>query len=44
MVTLRNVIDTRDGRYYSVVIVKKSKAKWFVPATEEDIPGGEDQE
>ena len=31
MVTLYDVVDTRNGKYYSVVIVKASKAKWFVP-------------
>ena len=32
MVTLRNVIDTRTGKYHSIVIVSKRHAKWFVPA------------
>ncbi len=36
MVTLRNVVDIRDNRYYSIVIVKKNKAKWFVPANAEE--------
>ena len=39
MITLRDVIDIRDGRYYSVVVVKKRMAKWFIPASE----GGEEE-
>lgn len=35
-VTLYNVIDIRTGQYYSVVKVKESKAKYFVPA-EQDL-------
>lgn len=35
MIELKNVIDTRNGQHYSVVRVKESKAKWFVPAVEE---------
>lgn len=31
-VRLYDVIDIRDGRYYSVVIVNEKKAKYFVPA------------
>lgn len=34
-VTLYNVMDTRDGRVYSVVIVDKRKQKWFVPVVQE---------
>lgn len=30
MITLYDVTDIRDGRHYSVVMVKASKAKWFV--------------
>jgi len=36
MITLRDVIDIRDGRYYSVVRVKSRMAKWFIPASEGD--------
>lgn len=32
MITLHDVIDIRDGRHYSVVIVSQRKAKYFVPA------------
>ena len=32
MITLHDVIDTRTGRHYSVVMVKANKAKWFIPA------------
>lgn len=32
MVTLYDVIDIRTGNHYSVVKVKKNKAKWFVSA------------
>ena len=32
MITLYNVIDIRDNRHYSVVIVSERKAKYFVPA------------
>lgn len=32
MVTLYDVIDTRNGRYYSVVVVTERKAKYFIPA------------
>lgn len=31
MIKLVNVIDTRDGRHYSVVIVSERKARYFVP-------------
>lgn len=34
MVTLYDVIDTRNGRYYSVVVVTERKAKYFIPAEE----------
>lgn len=34
MIELKNVIDTRNGQHYSVVRVKESKAKWFIPAEE----------
>lgn len=36
MIKLYDVVDIRDGRYYSVVIVKKNKAKWFAPYVEEE--------
>lgn len=36
MVKLYNVIDTRNGNYYSVAIVSEKKAKYFVPAEEEN--------
>ena len=31
MVTLYDVIDTRNGRFYSVVVVSERKTKYFVP-------------
>lgn len=34
MITLYNVMDIRNGREYSVVIVKENKARWFVPIEE----------
>lgn len=34
MVTLYNVMDIRTGNVYSVVVVKASKAKYFVPVEE----------
>ena len=34
MITLYDVIDIRNNRHYSVVVVKESKAKWFIPANE----------
>lgn len=34
VVKLHNVIDTRTGRYHSVAIVFKEKAKYFRPAPE----------
>ena len=34
MITLYNVIDTRDGRHYSIAIIKESISKWFVPIEE----------
>ena len=37
MVTLYNVIDTRTGNYYSVVIVKQRNAKWFREVNNENI-------
>ena len=36
MVTLYNVIDTRTNQYHSVAIVSKRKAKFFVPAEENE--------
>ena len=36
MIKLYDVVDIRDGRYYSVVIIKKNKAKWFIPYVEEE--------
>ena len=32
MVTLYNVMDIRDNRVYSVVIISQRKVKYFVPA------------
>lgn len=32
MITLYNVIDTRNGRFYSVVVVSERKSKYFIPA------------
>lgn len=34
MVTLYDVIDTRNGQHYSVVVVSEEKAKFFVKAGE----------
>lgn len=34
-VTLYSVIDTRTGKYHSVVVVSKNKAKYFIPAVQE---------
>lgn len=42
MIKLYDVVDIRDGRYYSVVIVKKNKAKWFVPYVEEEMDDTEE--
>ena len=36
MVTLYNVIDIRNGQFYSVAIVKPKSAKWFIPANEQE--------
>ena len=36
MTTLYNVIDTRNGRFYSVVVVSERKAKYFIPAETEE--------
>lgn len=38
MTTLYNVIDIRNGRFYSVVVVSERKAKYFVTAE----PNGEE--
>lgn len=35
MVTLYDVVDIRTGQYYSVAIVKRRNAKWFVKAETE---------
>ena len=35
MVKLTNVIDIRNGQFYSVAMVKPRNVKWFVPAGEE---------
>lgn len=34
MITLYDVVDTRTGKFHSIVHVKKNKAKWFIPAEE----------
>ena len=36
MITLYNVIDTRTGQRYSVAIVSKKNANFFIPADEEE--------
>ncbi len=36
MVTLKNVIDTRTGKFHSVAVVKERNVKWFVSAEETD--------
>ena len=35
IVELKNVIDVRTNKHYSVVRVNEKKAKWFIPADEE---------
>lgn len=35
IIRLENVIDTRNGQYYSVAIIDKRNAKYFIPANEE---------
>ena len=32
MITLYNVVDIRDGRFYSVAVVSERKRKFFIPA------------
>lgn len=32
MITLHDVIDIRNWQYYTIVVVKKRNAKWFIPA------------
>ena len=39
MVTLYNVIDIRNGQFYSVAIVKPKNVKWFIPAQEGENNG-----
>lgn len=36
-VRLENVIDTRNNRFYSVVIVKQRNARFFVPAVRNEV-------
>jgi hypothetical protein len=36
MVTLYDVIDIRTGKHYSVVKVKESKARFFIPANDNE--------
>ena len=36
MVTLYNVMDIRNGKIYSVVVVSERKAKYFVPVETEE--------
>lgn len=36
MVTLYNVMDIRNGKIYSVVVVSERKAKYFIPAETEE--------
>lgn len=35
-VTLYNVIDTRTGKFHSVVVVRESNARFFVPAVRDE--------
>lgn len=35
MVTLHNVNDTRTGNFYSVAIVKRNNARWFIEVEDE---------
>ncbi len=32
MITLYNVIDIRNGNFYTVVVCKQRQAKYFIPA------------
>lgn len=32
--TLYDVIDTRNGQHYSVVVVNQNKARFFIPAND----------
>lgn len=36
MVTLYNVIDIRTDQFYSVAIIKKRNAKWFIKAEDNE--------
>ena len=36
MVTLKNVVDTRTGKFHSEVIAKQRMIRFFVPAEEEE--------
>lgn len=36
MVTLYNVIDTRTGKFHSMVMVKERYVKFFVPALQDE--------
>ena len=36
MITLYNVMDIRDNRRYSVVMVNQRKARFFVPVEEDE--------
>ena len=40
MITLYNVIDIRTGQRYSIVCIKESKAKFFIPVPEEGAGEG----
>lgn len=35
MITLYNVIDIRNGNFYSVVMCKARQARYFIPASED---------
>lgn len=37
MITLRNVIDIRNGQHYSVVRVKANKAHWFISEEDQNV-------
>ena len=37
MIKLRNVIDTRTGKFHSVALIKETQAKYFIDGTGHEI-------
>ena len=43
MVTLKNVIDIRTGKYHSIARVKENAVRYFIPAEDYESEGKEEE-